>query len=81
MKRIVKETLKSGKVQYRVEKNTTFFGLIPCEWHTCTVTIPFGFGEVSCEAVFNTLEEAQKFCGVDSNPVINREIIVNKGLQ
>ena len=80
MKRIVKETLKSGKVQYRVEKNTTFFGLIPCEWHTCTVTIPFGFGEVSCEAVFNTLEEAQKFCGVDSNPVINREIIVNKGL-
>lgn len=80
MKRIVKETLKSGKVQYRVEKNTTFFGLIPCEWHTCTVTIPFGFGEVSCEAVFNTLEEAQKFCGVNPNPIVNREIIVNKGL-
>lgn len=75
MKRIVKETLKSGKVQYRVEKNTTFFGLIPCEWHTCTVTIPFGFGEVSCEAVFNTLEEAQKFCGVDPNPVVNREVV------
>lgn len=80
MKRIVKETLKSGKVQYRVEKNTTFFGLIPCEWYTCTVTIPFGFGEVSCEAVFNTLEEAQKFCGVNPNPIVNREIIVNKGL-
>ena len=80
MKRIVKETLKSGKVQYRVEKNTTFFGLIPCEWHTCTVTIPFGFGEVSCEAVFNTLEEAQKFCGVNPNPIVNREIIGNKGL-
>ena len=31
-------------------------------------------------AIFNTLEEAQKFCGVDPNPVINREIIVNKGL-
>lgn len=75
MKRIVKETLKSGKVQYRVEKNTMFFGLIPCEWHTCMVTIPFGFGEVSCEAVFETLEEAQQFYGIDTNPVVNREVI------
>ena len=75
MKRIVKETLKSGKVQYRVEKNTTFFGLIPCKWHTCMVTIPFGFGEIPCEAVFNTLEEAQEFYGIDTNPVVNREVI------
>lgn len=75
MKRIAKETLKSGKVQYRVEKNTTFFGLIPCEWHTCTVTIPFGFREVSCEAIFETLEEAQQFYGIDTNPVVNREVI------
>ena len=75
MKRIVKETLKSGKVQYRVEKNTTFFGLIPCEWHTCMVTIPFGFGEVSCEAVFNTLEEAQEFYGIHTDPVIDKEVV------
>ena len=75
MKRMVKETLKSGKVQYRVEKNTMFFGLIPCKWYTCMVTIPFGFGEVSCEAVFNTLGEAQQFYGIDTDPVVNREVI------
>lgn len=75
MKRIVKETLKSGKVQYRVEKNTTFFGLIPCKWYTCRVTIPFGYGEVLCEAVFETLEEAQQFCGININPIVNREVI------
>ena len=52
-----------------------FFGLIPCKWHTCMVTIPFGFGEISCEAVFNTLEEAQQFCGINTDPVVNREVV------
>lgn len=75
MKRIVKETLKSGKVQYRVEKNTMFFGLIPCEWHTCTITFPYGFGDVTLEAVFNTLEEAQEFYGINTDPVIDKEVI------
>lgn len=75
MKRIVKETLKSGKALYRVEKNTTFFGLIPYKWHTCTIAFPFGFGDVALDAVFNTLEEAQEFCGIDTDPVISREVI------
>ena len=75
MKRIVKETRRSGKVQYRVEKNTMFFGLIPCEWHTCIMTIPFDCGEVSCEAIFDTLEEAQRFYGINTDPVISKEVI------
>lgn len=76
MKRIVKETLKNGKVQYRVEKNTMFFGLIPCDWYTCTVTFSSDFGDVTCEAVFNTLEEAQEFYGINNNPVIEREVLM-----
>lgn len=41
----------------------------------CTVTIPFGYGEVSCEAIFDTLEEAQRFYGINTDPVISREVI------
>lgn len=80
MKRIVKETFKDGKVQYRVETDRCFFGLIKCGWHTDTT--PVGMDEYITEigAIFNTLEEAQKFCGIDPNPVVNREVIVNKGL-
>lgn len=75
MKRIVKEILKNGKVQYRVEKNTKFFGLIPCKWHTCTVTFSCDFGDITCESIFNTLEEAQEFYGINNNPVIEREVL------
>lgn len=75
MKRIIKETLKDGSTKYRVESNRTFFGLIPCKWYTCTITIPYGFGDVQCDAVFNTLEKAQRFIGIDTNPVVNRTIV------
>lgn len=80
MKRIIKETLKDGSTKYRVESNRTFFGLIPCKWHTCTITIPYGFGDVQCDAVFNTLEKAQRFIGIDTNPVVNRTIVDAQGL-
>lgn len=56
MKRIIEEELKDGTIQYRVESNRM---LIPCKWHTCTVTIPYGYAEIFCYAVFNTLEEVQ----------------------
>ena len=52
-----------------------FFGLIPCEWHTCTITFPYDFGDVILEAVFNTLEEAQEFYGINTDPVIDKEVI------
>ena len=75
MRRIIEEELKDGSIQYRVESNRMFFGLIPCKWYTCTVTIPYGYAEVSCDAVFNTLEEAQIFVGINPNPVIKRTIL------
>lgn len=40
MKRIIKEELKDGTIQYRVESNRIFFGLVPCKWYSCTVIIP-----------------------------------------
>ena len=52
-----------------------FFGLIPCKWHTCTIAIPYTFGDVTLDAVFNTLEEAQEFCGINADSVIDREVI------
>lgn len=75
MKRIIEEELKDGTIQYRVESNRMFFGLIPCKWYTCTVTIPYGYAEIFCYAVFNTLEEAQVFAGINPNPVIKRTLL------
>lgn len=77
MKRIVKETLKNGEIQYRVETNRMFFGLIPCEWYTClTWYVTAKYCEyVPCDAIFNTLREAQIFCGIDPNSVVHTEII------
>lgn len=76
MKRIVKETLKNGKIQYRVQKNTRLWGLIKTKWHTCLVEHYFGISDVIyCGAVFNTLEEAQKYCGIKLNPIVKSEII------
>lgn len=76
MKRIIKETLQNGKVQYRVESNRMFFGLIPCGWYTCSTMYISNSGvEVSCDAVFDTLREAQIHCGIDPNPIIEREIV------
>ena len=33
------------------------------------------FGDVTLEAVFNTLEEAQEFYGINTDPVIDKEVI------
>ena len=75
-KRIVKETLNNGKEQYRVEECLIpFIGTL---WTTATVSIILDNGtEVHAEAVFNSLEEAQRFCGIepDEERVVKREII------
>lgn len=75
-KRIIKETLHNGKEQYLVQCNSIPF--IEALWTTDTVTMILDNGiEVYAAAVFDSLEEAQRFCGIkpDAERVIKREII------
>lgn len=75
-KRIVKETLHNGKEQYLVQCNSAPF--IEALWATDTVPMISDNGtEIYVDAVFNSLEEAQRFCGIkpDAERVIKREII------
>ena len=75
-KRIVKETLDDGTVQYRVEvfRKPLFF--LKGYWQTDTYFYPFGNG-VDLEAVFDTLEEAEEyvFDCPKSKKVVKREIL------
>lgn len=76
VKRIVKETLNNGKKQYRVE--VCLIPFIGALWTTDTVTIiSDNSTEVHLDAVFDSLKEAQRFCGIkpDAERVIKREII------
>lgn len=75
-KRIIEETLSDGKVQYRVETNRTFFGLIKTDWHTDSYTVDLGTYSFEKYAVFATLGDAQEYCGIDRNPVVKRTLIV-----
>lgn len=70
-RRIIKETLANGDIQYRVEvyKRPTIFS--KKQWYTDS----FNLGEITFSAIFKTLEEAQVHCGIDTNPVVSREII------
>lgn len=75
-KRIVKETLHNGKEHYLVQSN--FIPVVEALWTTDTVKIISDNGtEVYVDAVFDSLEEAQRFCGIkpDAERVIKREII------
>ena len=78
MKRIVEETLADGTKQYRVEKNTTFFGLIKCNWHTDTYYVG-DMWDVELPAVFDSLEAAEShvYGKPKSKEVIKRRIIWN----
>lgn len=69
MKRILKEIHKDGKCRYRVESNR-ILGFIPSKWRTCTYEVWGG----SADAVFDTFEQAQRFCGVELNPIVEEEI-------
>lgn len=63
-KRIVEETLQNGKKQFKVETDRNFFGF-KTKWHVCTYTILSVYGDSVCKAIFPTLEEAQKYIGVE----------------
>ena len=77
-KRIVKETLPSGTVHYRVEvfRKPLFF--LKGYWETDTHFYPLGSG-VDVEAVFDTLEEAEEhvfgYGYPKSEKVVKREIV------
>lgn len=79
VKRIVKETLNNGEEQYRVEECLIpFLGKL---WTTATMPIILDNGtETYTDAVFDSLEEAQRFCGIEPNEkiVTKREIITYK---
>lgn len=72
-KRIIKETLKDGSIQYRVETNK--FGPFTVKWHTGITLSPSDYGYL---AIFDNLAEAKAYCGLDLNPVIKREDITNE---
>ena len=78
MKRIVEETLANGKKQYRVEKNTRFFGLIERNWYTDTYFIGEPGAGTHVDAVFDTLDEAEIFVfgKPKSKEIVNRKVIV-----
>lgn len=69
-KRIIKETYKYGKVVYRVETNDGLFGLRKKYnwWKTCKYT----YDKTTQYAVFNTLENAEKFIEDTSDYTIER---------
>lgn len=70
-RRIVKEIYKDGTLQYRVEKYTKFSG-----WHIEMRVVHVEYLIDTLEPLrFNTLEEAKKYCGVPTNPIISEEII------
>lgn len=75
-KRIVKETLANGNIQYRVEKFAKPIFFLKRRWITDTVLDPFGEDFIEFDAVFDTLEEAEEhiFDGMP-NPVVEREIV------
>ena len=68
-KRIVKETRADNSIQYRVE----YLSLLKNKWQTDG----FYDAERDCwfEAIFNTLVEAKIHLGIDTNPVVKREIL------
>lgn len=74
MKRIIKETLRNGDAQYRVETNR-FLGFIPCKWRTDLVF------DVELDrylgAIFDSYDEALIHCGKlpERLEVINRNIL------
>lgn len=82
-KRIVKETLMDGTIQYRVEvfvpQLVPLFNLFSKgKWITDSYFEPFGYG-VDLEAVFDTLEEAELHAFGDlkseENVIVKREIL------
>ena len=77
-KRIIKEIMGDGRVRYRIETNR-LFGLIPIKWTTAIESVPIdGFGtECNFLAIFDSLEDAQCFCGITpkKDKVVRKEVL------
>lgn len=73
MKRIVKETLKDGYIQYRVQKkNWLGIWVTDTQYHYSL----YGMGcSLTSRAIFPTLELAKEFCGHDLK-VVKKEIVL-----
>lgn len=67
-----------GRVRYRVETNR-LFGLIPIKWTTAIdlVTIDDFGTECNFLAIFDNLEDAQRFCGItpQKDKVVRKEVL------
>ena len=72
--RIVKETLKYGGAQYRVETNNGLFGLRKRfnKWKTVT-TWEVDYGR--CEAIYHSLTDAELFVEDLVDHVVESEVI------
>lgn len=78
MYRIVKDTYKDGSVKYRVQTDRFFFGLFRSKtWRDCVINKDTSdyMTVLRFPAVFDTIEEAHRFLGLESNPVIDTEFI------
>lgn len=73
-KRIVKETLASGKTYYCVEVAKGIFG-IPLFWTPDTIPDPM-YPDTFSFAMFSTLEKACEYCGFNEDSIIRRTTIV-----
>ena len=78
MYRIVKDTYKDGSVKYRVQTDRFFFGWFRSKtWRDCEIhkdTSDY-MTVLRFPAVFNTIEEAERFCGMELNPIVNTESV------
>lgn len=72
--RIVKETYKYGEIKYRVETNKGWFGLRKRlnKWKTVIIRDSY-YG--SYYAIYNSLEDAEKFIEQETDYIISEEIV------
>lgn len=75
--RIVKEYLKYSRAKYRVETNDGLIGLRKKLglWKICKTEVVESYGVFTVDAVFNSLEEAEKFVETKTDHVVTTEIV------
>lgn len=72
--RIVKETFKYGGIKYRVETDKGWFGLRKRlnRWKTVIIHDSY-YG--SCYAIYNSLEDAEKFIEQETDYITSEKIV------
>lgn len=75
-KRIVKEKLYNGSIQYRVETNR-FLWIIPTKWRTASTLIPeiWHTKGLDFSAIFTDLEDAIRFCDAEKPKFKNPDVV------